>query len=46
MSILLFFVFAMTRGLTEDDFEKVAIFFDRAVTITQNIAKETGIRMF
>lgn len=25
------------RGLSEEDFEKVAEFFDRAVTITQDI---------
>lgn len=30
------------RGLTEEDFEKVAHFFDRAVTITENINAKTG----
>lgn len=32
----------MCRGFTEEDFEKVASFFDRAVTITQTIATKTG----
>jgi glycine hydroxymethyltransferase len=31
-----------SRGFTEEDFEKVAEFFDRAVNITQNIKKQTG----
>ena len=35
------FIFS-SRGFTEDDFEKVASFFDRAVTITQTIATKTG----
>ena len=29
-------------GLTEEDFEKVAEFFDRAVGITESIFKSTG----
>ncbi|KAJ1417785.1 serine hydroxymethyltransferase 2 [Ochromonadaceae sp. CCMP2298] len=31
-----------TRGFTEEDFEKVAMFFDRAVAITQEIKDTTG----
>mmetsp|Transcript_36266 Transcript_36266/g.34272 ORF Transcript_36266/g.34272 Transcript_36266/m.34272 type:complete len:105 (-) Transcript_36266:79-393(-) len=34
-----------TRGFTEEDFEKVAIFFDRAVTITETIKKKTGTKL-
>jgi glycine hydroxymethyltransferase len=34
-----------TRGFTEEDFEKVAVFFDRAVTITETIAKKTGTKL-
>lgn len=30
------------RGFTESDFEKVAVFFDRAVHITERIAIQTG----
>lgn len=30
------------RGFTEEDFEKVAEFFDRAVTITQQITAKVG----
>jgi len=32
----------LRRGLTEEDFEKVAHFFDRAVAITENINAKTG----
>jgi glycine hydroxymethyltransferase len=35
-----------TRGFTEEDFEKVAVFFDRAVSITDTIAKKTGIHTY
>lgn len=34
-----------TRGLTEQDFEKVADFFDRAVTVTAAIKAETGTKL-
>lgn len=30
------------RGFTEEDFEQVANFFDRAVSITADIKKQTG----
>ena len=32
-------------GFTEEDFEKVAIFFDRAVGITEAITKKTGTKL-
>jgi glycine hydroxymethyltransferase len=34
-----------SRGFTEEDFEKVAEFFDRAVDITQGIKKQTGTKL-
>ena len=41
--VLQFLTFVLfCRGLTEEDFEKVAHFFDRAVTITENINAKTG----
>ncbi len=35
-------LYCLRRGLTEEDFEKVAHFFDRAVTITESINAKTG----
>jgi hypothetical protein len=32
----------LNRGLSEEDFDKVADFFDRAVTITQDISKQVS----
>ncbi len=34
-----------SRGFTEEDFEVVADFFDRAVNITQDIKKQTGSKV-
>lgn len=34
-----------TRGFTEEDFTRVAHFFDRAVTLTQQIKKDTGPKL-
>jgi glycine hydroxymethyltransferase len=31
-----------TRGFTEEDFEKVAEFFDRAVSIAEEVKRDTG----
>jgi glycine hydroxymethyltransferase len=33
------------RGFTEEDFEQVASYFDRAVGITQEVQKETGSKL-
>lgn len=34
-----------TRGFLESDFDKVAEFVDRAVTITQDLKKQTGPKL-
>jgi glycine hydroxymethyltransferase len=43
--VLLFPFSHLCSGFTEDDFEKVAIFFDRAVGITETITKKTGTKL-
>jgi hypothetical protein len=35
--------YLLNRGLSEEDFDKVADFFDRAVTITQDISKQVSL---
>ncbi len=39
-----FFIY-VNSGFTEEDFEKVAIFFDRAVTIAQDLKTKTGPKL-
>jgi glycine hydroxymethyltransferase len=39
------YLYSECRGFTEEDFEQVAVFFDRAVQITEQIHKQSGSKL-
>jgi glycine hydroxymethyltransferase len=45
MDLLFILISILPRGFAESDFEMVAEFFDRAVTIAEAIRKQTGSKI-